>query len=106
MAMTVRNPARTLTCRTGRAVSPTAPSPGWRVPGALWSWLRSRGADARRAGRQGGVGHRDGAVQSVDGGADLIEDVGQRVGTEPGEAAGGGQQGQPLVAGVGLLPVE
>jgi len=28
------------------------------------------------------------------------------VGTEPGEAAGGGQQGQPLLAGVGLLPVE
>ena len=32
--------------------------------------------------------------------------LGQLVGPKPGEAAGGGQQVQPLVAGVGPLPVE
>jgi hypothetical protein len=59
-----------------------------------------------RGGCQGGVVHREGSAESVDGGADRIEDIGQPVGVEPGEPTGGGQQGQPLVAGVGLLPVE
>jgi hypothetical protein len=50
--------------------------------------------------------HRESSAQSVDGSADLIEDAGQLFRAEPGEAAGGGQQDQPLVAGVGLFPVE
>lgn len=38
--------------------------------------------------------------------ADRAQYLGQLVGAEPGEAAGGGEQFQPLVARVGPLPVE
>src|SRR5690349_7638006 len=62
------------------------------------------GADGRRG--QGGVGHREASAQGVDGAPDRAQYLGQLIGAEPGEATGGGQQVQPLIARVEPLPVE
>ncbi|WP_377592993.1 hypothetical protein [Micromonospora eburnea] len=50
--------------------------------------------------------HREAATQSVDSVSYRTQYLGQLIGAEPGEAAGRGEQIQPLVARVGLLPVE
>src|ERR1044071_7520184 len=55
---------------------------------------------------QGGVVHREASAEGVDGVSDRVQYVGQLSGRELGEASGGGEQVQPLVACVGLIPVE
>lgn len=65
----------------------------------------SGGVGAYGGRGQGGVVHGEASAQGVDGAPDRVQHFGQLIGTELGEAAGGGQQVQPLVARVGLLPV-
>lgn len=62
-----------------------------RIPGSAAIWRMDSGGVGAYGGRgQGGVVHREVSTQGVDGAPDRVQYLGQLIGTELGEAAGGG----------------
>src|SRR5664280_1862885 len=77
-------------------------------PRRIGTASRSGGAGSRdrRGGCQCGVGHGEAASDCVDGSPDAVQHLRELVRRELGETASSGQLVQPLVASVGLFPIE